>query len=106
MYESSGIEVGMILSEINDVNVLGLPFNIVKQQLMESVYPIKLAFMSEKTVLVRFDWVLSAASFLNHALKQEYDTVDLMKSLANEGMMKLEVRAAVHLKNEHPELLP
>merc|ERR1712228_127032 len=106
MYASSGIQEGMILSEINNMNVLGLPFNIVKQKLMESIYPIQLAFMSEKTVLVRFDWVLSAASFINHALKQQYDEINIMKFLAHEGMTKLEVRSAVHLKNEHVELLP
>ena len=33
-YESAGIEKGMIISRLNNVNVLGLPFNIVKRKIM------------------------------------------------------------------------
>ena len=65
-----------------------------------------MGFMSEKTVSVRFDWVLSAASFTRHALEEGFDKSKLVRFLAHEGMTKLEVRSAVYLKNEHSELLP
>ena len=33
-YQIAGIEEGMIISRLNNVNVLGLPFNIVKKKMM------------------------------------------------------------------------
>ncbi len=80
MYESAGIKIGMILSDINDINVLGLPFNIVSNKLQSSKYPIKLSFMSEKTVMIRFDYVLSAASFIKYSLNQGgYNRTNVVK---------------------------
>ena len=87
----------MILSALNGVNVLGLPCNIVKKKLLECTFPITLHFMAEKTVLVRFDWVLSAASFIHHSLKRGHCKSNMVKFLGHEGMSKLEVRSAVHL---------
>ena len=40
--------------------------------------------MSEKTALVRFNWVLSAASFIKHALKRGYDKSNLILAHENE----------------------
>eukprot|EP01084_Bolivina_argentea_P200162 342315_1 len=51
--ELTVIKKGMILSDINDENSLGLPFIALKMKLLESMYPIKLSFISQASDMKR-----------------------------------------------------
>eukprot|EP01083_Nonionella_stella_P113264 333815_1 len=100
--DSAGIEKGMILSEMNGANVLGMAHTTIKQKVD---YPLRLVFMSETNV-IRFDYVESAASLMRYSLHRPYSKVNIIKFLAKQGMTWLEVRSATCLVNEHGDLLP
>merc|ERR1712154_126339 len=72
-------------------------------------FPIKLCFINSENVRLRFDMVLSAASFIDHALKKGYDESDIFGFLYDlqnkQKMNKIEVRCAIFLQCEYSNLL-
>merc|ERR1712154_581066 len=82
---------------------------IIRKRLTESTFPIKLCFINSENVRLRFDMVLSVASFIDHTLKEGYDESDIFGFLYDlqnkQKMNKIEVRSAIHLQSEYSNLL-